>query len=87
MGIIRDQIENERIAKAKLNGDNTQPFKIADAVNIDEAISKGQQTVALATKLDVTATAVDATKWNGSSQSTSTAAASGGVSGDIWFQY
>ena len=42
MGIIRDQIENERIAKAKLNGDNTQPFKIADAVNADEAVSKGQ---------------------------------------------
>jgi len=42
MGIIRDQVENERIAKAKLNGDNTQTFKVADAVNANEAVSKAQ---------------------------------------------
>lgn len=27
---------------AKLNGDNTQNFKVANAVNVDEALSKGQ---------------------------------------------
>ena len=31
--------------------------------------------------------ATNATKWNGASKTVSTAAASGGSSGDIWFQY
>ncbi|MDX1809730.1 MAG: hypothetical protein R3331_09340 [Sulfurospirillaceae bacterium] len=42
---------------------------------------------ALDSKLGITATAVNSAKWNGSTQYTSTAAASGGVDGDIWFQY
>ena len=37
---------------------------------------------------NVSITSVEtATKWNGSSKTVSTAAASGGVNGDIWFQY
>jgi len=35
----------------------------------------------------VTGTASNATKWNNATMYTSTAAASGGVDGDIWFQY
>lgn len=42
---------------------------------------------ALALKLDATATAINSTKWNGATMYTSTAVASGGVDGDIWFQY
>lgn len=33
------------------------------------------------------ATASTATKWNGAAKTVSTAAASGGANGDIWFQY
>lgn len=36
--------------------------------------------------LEVGATAVDATKWNGATKYVSTAAPSGGVDGDIWFE-
>lgn len=38
-------------------------------------------------KLGVSATAVNATKWNGANKTVSTAAPSGGVDGDIWLQY
>lgn len=40
-----------------------------------------------ASKLDATAKAADSTKWNGANKTVSTAAPSGGVDGDIWFQY
>ena len=42
---------------------------------------------ALADKLGISATAANSTKWNGATMYTSTSAASGGVDGDIWFQY
>lgn len=38
-------------------------------------------------KLGISATAANSTKWNGATMYTSTSAASGGVDGDIWFQY
>ena len=40
--VFEDNATAEIIAKAKLNGDNTQTFKVADAVNADEALNKGQ---------------------------------------------
>ena len=33
---------DKSIIPANINGDNTQTFKVADAVNADEAVSKGQ---------------------------------------------
>jgi len=84
MSIIRDTIENQRA---------TTPTKVGDATLANEAVSKGQmdlkQDIATAiTTTNITSQSVaNATKWNGSTQSTSTAAASGGVDGDIWFQY
>lgn len=54
--------------------------------DINKPVSIAQQE-ALDGKLGAEATAVDSTKWNGATMYTSTAAASGGVDGDIWFQY
>lgn len=38
IGLLWDWVNG----KAELNGDNTQTFKVADAVNSDESVSKGQ---------------------------------------------
>lgn len=54
---------------------------------VNAALGLKADLTALALKLDATATAVNSTKWNGASMFTSTSEASGGVDGDIWFQY
>ena len=44
------EVDSKDALKADKAGNNTQPFKIADAVNADEAVSKGQMEAGLLTK-------------------------------------
>ncbi len=64
----------------------THPSISATEMGYLDGVTSAIQTQ-LNAKLASTATATDATKWNGASMYTSTSVASGGVDGDIWFQY
>lgn len=60
---------------------------VATDGEVNTALALKADLTALALKLGATATAINSTKWNGATMYTSTAVASGGVDGDIWFQY
>jgi len=77
---------NTDIVPASVNGDATKVFKVANAVNTDEALAKGQLLTEMKL-VDGSGSGLDADLWQGGNQSTSTNAPSGGVNGDFWFQY
>lgn len=64
----------------------THPSISATELGYLDGVTSAIQTQ-LNAKLGSTATATNSTKWNGATMYTSTSAASGGVDGDIWFQY
>lgn len=91
-------ISNLSTVYASITGNENNIFKANDGVAVKDVVNKGQLDNGLATKSDtthnhdtqylgITSTASDSNKWQGSSKTVSTSTPSGGVDGDIWFQY
>jgi hypothetical protein len=76
MGKTRETVENARKLKSVSTTETTALSGVTANVQTQ-----------LDSKLPASGTAVNSQKWNGATMYTSTAVASGGVDGDVWFQY